>query len=205
VKLYDITGTLKNGMPVWPGDVPFEAVTTGCESQYRITRLVLSAHTGTHVDAPAHFIDGGDGADKLPLGILIGPARVLNISDAGCIDRAMLEALPLMGVERLLFSTRNAASGCEAPLASDDVYITAEAAHYLVGCGVKLVAIDYLSVDPAASSTYPAHHLLLEAGVVILEGVDLRAVPAGDYELLCLPLKIQGGDGAPARAVLREV
>jgi arylformamidase len=117
----------------------------------------------------------------------------------------MLEALPLMGVERLLFSTRNAASGCEAPLAGDDVYITAEAAHYLVECGVKLVAIDYLSVDPSASSTYPAHHILLEAGVVIVEGVDLRAVPPGDYELLCLPLKIQGSDGAPARAVLREV
>lgn len=204
-RLYDISLTIRPGMPVWPGDpeVVFEeSLSPGVA---RLTRLSLSAHTGSHVDAPAHFIPGGAGIDSIALDALLGPARLFQLPQAGAIDRCLLESLPLEGVSRLLLGTRNSVLYKDDKFSRDYVSLTADAAEYLVEKGIRLLALDYLSVDSFNAKSYPVHHALLKAGVAIVEGVDLSGVPAGDYELLCLPIKIKGGDGAPARVVLREV
>jgi arylformamidase len=201
---FDISRPIENGMIVWPGDMSVEVKTTKLLDNSRLTILRLSAHTGTHVDAPVHFFRDGIGIDKLDLDILIGPARVLQISEAGCINRHTLEEYSLQGETRLLLGTSNGKIS-NITFKKDYVSLTEDAAEFIVQCGVRLLAVDCLSVDCFDSTTYPVHHILLNAGVIIVEGVDLRGVPAGKYELLCLPLKIIDSDGAPARVVLREV
>jgi arylformamidase len=203
--IYDISRSIENGMLVWPGDTPVEVKTIDCENKYRFTTLRLSAHAGTHADAPAHFIKGGRGIDKLDLDVLMGPARVLQLTDSGCINRHILEKIPLEGETRLLLGTVNSRIYDTTTFRKDYVSLTEDAATYLVNCGIKLLALDSLSVDRFDTTTYPVHHILLNAGVVIVEGVDLKGVPAGKYELLCLPLNIKDADGAPVRVILREV
>lgn len=174
-----------------------------------VTLLGCSTHVGTHVDPPSHFIAGGLPLDQLPMDALIGQARVIDVGDAAVIDAGVIEACDLGGAQRVLFKTRN--SGFWPPAEGDSrfredfVCIAPDAACLLAERGLRLVGIDYLSVEKF-NFTEPATHLaLLGAGVVIVEGLALGAVPPGDYELFCLPIKIKNGDGAPARVVLREL
>lgn len=207
-KIYDISLTIYPGMPVWP-DNPQIALDTvksidrGGSSN--VSLLHIGTHTATHVDAPRHFIPGALGIDGIGPEVLLGPARLFQLPEAHYIDRNLLEGLDLKGVERLLFGTRNSALLKQRQFEQDYVFISEDAARYLVDMGIKLVGVDYLSLDQYQNKARPAHHILLGAGVVIVEGLDLTGVPTGDYELLCLPLKIKGGDGAPARVFLREI
>jgi arylformamidase len=203
----DVSVPLRDGMVVYEGDPParIERVAEIARGDMaNITHLDLGAHTGTHVDAPAHFLPGGAGADRLPLDVLIGPAVVADLTArAGDIDAAALGAVDLPdGTERLLLKTRNSALWARDAFVPEFAGLTDAAARELVARGVRLVGIDYLSIAPSGDPA-PTHRTLLGAGVVIVEGLDLRAVAPGRYELVCLPLRIAGADGAPARALLR--
>lgn len=172
-------------------------------SEYALSRISMGTHTGTHVDPPAHFIAGGLTVDQLPLEVLVGPAVVVDVPEVKSITAALLEGLGLpRSLERVLFKTRNGGLREQRGFQEGYVYLEESAARWLVERGVRLVGIDYLSVERYADTQFAAHRTLLEAGVIILEGIDLRQVPAGDYTLVCLPLKLQSGDGAPARAIL---
>ncbi|HTI05615.1 MAG TPA: cyclase family protein [Gemmatimonadales bacterium] len=205
VSLIDVTLPLAPGMPVWPDEpepvlTPLSSIANGDPAN--VSRLSLGTHTGTHVDAPRHFIEGAKGAESLALSALCGPARVVRIQDRRSIGITELAQLPLDGVTRLLFQTRNGSLWNEPGFQKDFVYLEPGAAEWLVSRGVRLVGIDYLSIEQFDSQNYPVHHTLLAAGVVILEGLDLRSVTPGDYDLWCLPLKLVGADGAPARVLL---
>jgi arylformamidase len=206
MKLFDISLPLRPGMIVYPGDSPLSLQRSheiACGDAYNLTRLQLSAHAGTHVDAPLHFIDGAAGVTELPLAALVGPAWVVDATGISAdIDAMTLAQLDVPdGSARLLFKTPNSRLWDRRDFTPDFFGITADAAAVLVARGVRLVGIDYLSLAPA-SDPAAAHVVLLEAGVVILEGIDLRAVEPGSYKLLCLPLLIEGCEGAPARALL---
>lgn len=197
--------------PTYPGDPGIEitawaAIERGDAAN--VSLLHFGAHTATHIDAPAHFIENGPAVSALPLEVLIGEALVVEIN-AGvmAIDAAHVAAHVPVGAERVLFKTRNSQfwAGRGREFREDFTYLTAAAARALVAAGVKLVGIDYLSVEQFNSTDFATHLTLLGRGVVIVEGLNLRDVPAGRYELICLPLKLEGGsgDGAPARAILR--
>jgi arylformamidase len=192
-------------MATWPGEpgpelTPIKQMSEGDAAD--VSRLSLGVHTGTHVDAPGHFIPGGAGVESLPLTILVGPARVVYIEDEGAIRVQALEDAALDGIGRVLFRTRNGEQWSDREFQQDFVHLDPDAALWLANHGTKLVGVDYLSVDAFTAEEPRAHLTLLGAGVVILEGLDLRAVPPGDYLLCCLPLKLAGADGAPARTVL---
>jgi arylformamidase len=208
MKLFDITRPISHAMPAYEGDPevsiePWLRITRGAPAN--VSRLIMGTHTGTHVDPPAHLREGAPGVDRLSLDVLIGPARVFNLAASGPIDAARLRGMDVTSHRRVLFKTRNSGGCPEETCPSDFAGLTEGAARLLVDSGVRLVGVDAMSVDPRESSSLPAHHVLLAAGVIILEGLSLCAVPPGDYELLCLPLNIQDGDGAPARVVLREM
>jgi len=205
-RIYDVTVPLSPEVPTYPGDPPFEirhTHRTADGEAYNATRISLGTHVGTHVDAPSHFLGGGATVDQLHLEILMGKARVAEVTARERIDRADLEALDLRDDIRVLLKTRMSGQMRKPLVQEDYVYLTVDAADYLVQAGMKLVGIDYLSVDRFGTMDYPSHHALLEAGVVVLEGLDLSAVEAGEYEMTCLPLRIQGAEGAPARVILR--
>ena len=207
-KVYDITLPLTPGMVNWPGNPPFKrelfkAVSRGDSSN--VSAINLSCHAGTHVDAPYHSFDSGMGIEGIPLSILIGPARIVELTSVGKVTGADLKSVNLGGVERLLLKTGNSALLKAAEFNPDFVYIEEDAAKYMVEKKIKLLGVDYFSVEKHGDKRKPAHHILLEHGVVIIEALDLSAVPAGDYELICLPLNIPGSDGAPARVVLRAL
>ncbi len=193
-------------MPVWPGDPPYrvERWATLQEGGANISRLELGSHTGTHVDAPAHLLPQGSTVDTLPWEALLGPAWVIAVTQGGPIRAMDLEALAWPAeCRRVLLKTRNAAqASARGVLCTDYIALAADAAAWLVARGVLLVGLDAPSVDPWEEGAGPAHRILLEAGVVIVEGLDLGQVLPGSYELICLPLRILGGDGAPARAIL---
>jgi arylformamidase len=170
--------------------------------------LNLGAHTGTHVDAPAHFIDGAAKVESLPLDALIGDALVIEVpEEIRAIDEKFVQQHYVAGTERVLFKTRNSAFWSEADpqFHTDFTYLDLPAAKWLVEQGIKLVGIDYLSIEKYASEKHETHLALLSHGVVILEGLNLTGIVAGKYELICLPLRLRSnkGDGAPARVVLR--
>lgn len=203
----DVSVPIREGMPTYPGDPPVHielASSIADGANANVSRLEMSSHTGTHVDAPAHFIPGGPGVDALPLDALIGPAYVVDArSLRGPIDAAALHRLGIPdGETRLIFRTRNSDLWERSAFSADFIGLDAAAAATLVGRGVRLVGIDYLSIAPEGAPE-PTHVELLAAGIVILEGLDLRSVPPGPYELVCLPLRVVGADGAPARAALR--
>jgi len=207
-KLYDISLTIYSGMLVWPGQPQVAMDTVKSIAQggsSNVSLLHVSTHAATHVDAPHHFIPGAPSIDSIGPEVLLGPARLFHLPEAHHIDRNLLEGLDLKGIERLLFGTLNSGLLKQRQFEQDYAFISEDAARYLVDMGIKLVGVDYLSVDQYQDKARPAHHTLLRAGVVIVEGLDLTGVPAGDYELLCLPLKIKDGDGAPARVFLREI
>jgi arylformamidase len=196
-------------MPVYEGDPGVEikawsALANGDSSNVSV--LHFGAHTGTHVDAPAHFIEGARRIDALSLETLIGPARVVDVPDEVVeIDPGFLDTCDLDGVERVLFHTRNSKFWDEG-FRKDFTHLSPEGAEKLVGMGVKLVGTDYLSIEKFHSGHHRTHLALLTKNVIIVEGLNLSNIGAGDYELICLPLKIAegAGDGSPARAVLRN-
>ncbi len=206
--IYDISVSISEAIPVWPGD-PFVAIRPALRMRdggvANVTRLDLGSHTGTHVDAPWHFEDGGLTVDRLDLEKLVGPARVLEVAGDGPIDARALERLPIAGARRVLFKTRNSSLWGVAGFRREFVGLAPDAAAALVARGVDLVGIDYLSIEPFGSTDFATHHTLLQASVVIVEGLDLSRVAAGDYELIVLPLKLSGLDGSPARAILRDL
>ena len=210
MKIYDVTVPIRSGVPVYEGDPAVEIKTARAMASgdgANVTSLCMGAHTATHVDAPNHFIEGTRRVHELDLEKLVGPARVVRIEDA--VTSIEPEHLGnLAGVERILFKTRNSAfwNTPETGFRKDFTYLSPAAARVLADAGIKLVGIDYLSVEKFGSDDFATHITLLEREIVIVEGLDLREVPAGDYELICLPLKIisETGDGAPARTVLRE-
>jgi arylformamidase len=210
MKIYDITVPIHSTMPVYEGDpgVKIEAWSAFAKGDSsNVSMLNFGAHTGTHVDAPAHFIEGARKIDALPLEILIGPARVIRVpDDLTEIAPEFLEGCDLSGIERLIFHTRNSGFWNEA-FRRDFTHLLPEAAQKLVDGGIKLVGTDYLSIEKFHSGDHKTHRTLLSNNVVIVEGLSLSEVPDGDYELICLPLKIAdgSGDGAPARAVLRTM
>jgi arylformamidase len=169
--------------------------------------LACSVHTGTHVDAPAHFIDNGATVEQLPMEVLIGKAIVIDIPDEHIITPEIIEAQKLpVETERLLFKTKNSALWANPAheFNPEFVALSAESARWIVSRGIKLVGIDYLSIQLFKDAAPLTHRILLEAGVIILEGLDLRAINPGTYQLICLPLKLAGSEGAPARAILIE-
>jgi arylformamidase len=204
-RIHDVTIPLAPGMTTYPGDPVFalEPVHRAGEGPYSLSRLTLSSHCGTHVDPPAHFAAGGTTVDLLPLEILIGKARVVEVQARERVDRIDLEKLDLRDDLRVLLKTRMSGQLLRA-YQPDHAYLSEDAAVYLVQAGLKLVGFDYLSIDRSGSTDYPAHRALLGAGVIVVEGLDLSEVEPGEYEMCCLPLRVAGGDGAPARVVLRS-
>lgn len=201
--IIDITRPLYAGMPVWPGD-PAVSFTPG-ETLPAVTRLSLSSHAGTHVDPPAHFIAGGRTVDDLPLDVLLGLAWVAHIPGRAAISATALEAAGIpAGVTRLLLRTGNSE---RSDTAFDPTFVALapNAAAWLIERGVRLIGVDGPSVEPFESPGEPVHRALLAAEVIVVEGLWLADAAPGPYELLCLPLRLAGGDGAPARAVLRHV
>jgi len=209
MKVHDISLTLRHRMPVFPGESrPLLEPTSHMErgDSYNVSRLTISTHTGTHIDAPRHFLADGASVEQIPVDVLVGPALVVEMAVEQEITAADLEASAVPpGTERLLFKTRNSRLLDDEDFRRDFVYLTLDAAHWLVERGVRLVAIDYLSVEKMDADPNIVHQTLLRAGVVIVEGVDLRQLAPGPYLLACLPLKLEGADGSPIRAVLVEM
>ena len=205
----DISVPLRNGMVNWPGDAPFErreALTLEGGGECNLSELSFTAHTGTHIDAPRHYLPGGPSIEAMPIEATVGRARVIAIRDSDLIRIAELEPHHLAKGDRVLFKTRNSERCWKSGhFETKYIYIPPETAKYLAGRGVQTVGIDYLSVGGLGPEGAETHRILLASGVWIIESLNLEHVEPGDYELLCLPLKIVGSDGAPARAVLRKL
>lgn len=210
MKIYDITVAISSETPIYKGDPgveihSFKSIAHGDSAN--VSQITLGVHTATHVDAPNHFIDGTKRVHELDPQRLVGPCRVIEVpTDVVAIEPQHLG--DITGANRILLKTRNSQfwSEPEKGFRTDFSYLTPDTAKLLVENGIVLVGIDYLSIEKSGSPGHPVHVTLLEKEVVILEGVDLRAVPAGEYEIFCAPLKYDGstGDGAPARTFLRE-
>ncbi len=213
MQIYDVSVPLSASTPTYPGDPGIEIkqwLSLAGGDSANVTVLHFGAHSGTHVDAPSHFIEGGSGVDSLPLSSLIGRAEVIEVpSDVKVIDEGFVADSCSASCERVLFKTRNSEFWNDVTRAfhPDYTYVNPAAARRLADNGIKLVGIDYLSIEQFQSDKFEAHHALLSKGVVVLEGLDLRKINAGTYELICLPIRIAEGtgDGAPARVILRTL
>lgn len=211
MKTYDISLSISPDLVVWPDD---PAIELGRRSKIEDgsvannTHLQMSVHSGTHIDAPYHFLESGKTVEDISLDLMIGRVYVLHVPDIKIITKEILEKSPIPPrTKRILFKTDNSKiweSGISAEFKEDYVSLDVEAAKYMIQRGVKLVGIDYLSIS-SFTDPVPTHKELLGAGIVILEGINLSAVSQGRYTLYCLPLKISGSDGAPARAILQGV
>jgi len=206
-RIYDVSVPVRDGGLVYPGNPEIhielqQAVARGAGAN--VSSISFGSHTGTHVDAPRHFFDGGESVDRIPLERMIGPALVLHVpDDVRAVGPGELEGVPLAGVERLLLRTRNSGYLTQDPaFHADYTYLAPEGADYLIAHGVRLVGVDYLSVEQFHSGHHRTHLTLLGAGVVIVEGLNLDGIGGGTYHFCCLPLRLVGCDGAPARAVL---
>ena len=213
MRIYDLSVPISAQTPTYPGDPGIDIrqwLSLEQGDPASVTAICFGAHTGTHVDAPAHFIRGGTRLDSLSLDILLGEVEVVEIPlDAIEITEGHVETTCRVGTKRVLFKTRNSHFWNErhGEFHTDYTFLSPLAAKRLVANGTQLVGIDYLSVEQFQSQTFETHQTLLSSGVVVIEGLDLREVGAGVYELICLPLKIAdgSGDGSPARAVLRTL
>ncbi len=210
MKVHDVSVTISEELPIWPGNPGLSMKLTNSLARgddANVTRLEMGVHTGTHIDAPFHFEPDGRSVDQLPMEVLVGPCRVFDMTEVGeSIGPSDLETIDFTCTSRVLFKTKNSewwARG-QRQFQKNFIHLHEEGARFLIECGVKLVGIDYLSVERFASPDHATHHILLRNQVVIIEGVDLSAVSAGEYELIALPLKLKGADGAPARVLLRE-
>jgi len=205
----DITVPLYTGVVRWPGDVPFELrrdVDMKAGAELNLSSFSMSAHTATHMDAPLHFLDGAPSLDDLPFETVIGPARVIELRDSALVTVKEIEPHSIQPGERILFKTANSSRVWhDQPFRQSFVAIPVETAHYLADRKPSLVGVDYLSVGEYEGDGAETHRVLLGAGVWLLEGLNLTHVEAGRYELVCLPLRIAGVEGAPARAVLRRL
>jgi arylformamidase len=207
MKLIDVTVPLDASVPTYPGNVPYtleplQRISRGDSSN--TSTLHMSAHSGTHVDAPYHFFDGRPGVDAMPLDLLLGRARVVEINTRTGIGAEQLSGLDLSDDVRVLFKTSNSRLWASPEFHTDYVGVTASGAEYLIEHGIKVVGVDYLSVEVFKTPGAPAHHTLLGGGAIVIEGLNLRDVEPGIYDMLCLPLRLVGADGAPARVVLRR-
>lgn len=205
-EIYDVTMPLKEGMLLYPGTPPFEwemyrKIENGDSSNN--SRFSMGCHVGTHVDAPAHYVTGGPGMESLSPQVLVGPCRVFHLPHKA-IDRATLQSLDFTGVTRAIFRTPSSDELDRPEFNTDFAHVTGDGADFLVEHGVQLVGVDYLSVDRYKAPGHPAHHKLLGAAVVVIEGLRLVDVEGGDYELICLPLLLEGSEAAPARVFLRS-
>jgi arylformamidase len=204
--IYDISVPLVNDGLVYPGNPPIsitpqQEVSKGASAN--VSLLSFGSHTGTHVDAPKHFFDDGLGVDALPLDVLMGPAVLICVDDdVMAVTADHLRLHELTKHSRILIKTRNSSFIRDKPFVNDYTYLAPDGAAYLVSLGVKLVGVDYLSVEQLHSGHHRTHRTLLEKGVIIVEGLDLSGPAMGPYELCVLPLRLAGLDGAPARAVL---
>lgn len=209
MKLYDLTLPLTPDLPLWPGDPPLQfsrPLDLANGDDCSLTHLSFGLHSGTHLDAPAHFIAGGAGVESLSLHTLIGPAWVAEAPTAVALTADLFASLNIPpGSQRLLVKTSNSArwAAGERQFYEDFVAVTADGARWLVDHGVRLIGVDYLSVATFADTAVP-HRILLQAGIIPVEGLNLHAVPPGPYQLVCLPLLIPGSDGAPCRVVLMQ-
>lgn len=208
MEILDITHPISAASIVWPGDGPPEQVFMSHTDEgdpNTVSRWSMSAHTGTHMDARMHFIPGGWSMESLDLARCVGPCRVVDLTEtSGDVGREDLEERQVAGTARLLLKTRNSEERFLERDGFDEGYvaISKEAAEYLVEIGVETIGVDYLSVEPFEDGDFNTHHALLGADVLILEGLNLAGVEPGEYLLVCLPLKLEGSDGSPARAVL---
>ena len=207
MKLIDVTVPLDAAVPTYPGNTPFSLEPikrlAGGDSS-NVSTLHLSAHAGTHVDAPRHFFDDAPGADALPLELLCGRARVVELTTRKSITPDDLSGYNLDEDVRLLIKTANSRLWGSPEFHHDFIGVTERAARYLVDRGVKVLGVDYLSVEPFKTPGAPTHRVLLGAGTIVIEGLNLRDVDPGVYDMWCLPLRIAGADGAPARVLLRR-
>ncbi len=207
MKIYDISLTLSAQTVHWLNSQPFELIERKRMAKgdpNNSSAMRTSVHAGTHVDAPFHFVPQGATIESLPLDVFMGPARVCALNVAGQITAADVGRLDLAGEVRVLFKTRNSELLHKPVYDPSFVPFSVDGARALVDLGVRLVGLDYLSAAPA-DQPVAVHRAFLDHGVVLLEGVDLSEVPPGRYELICPPIKIAGSDGAPCRAVLREL
>ena len=212
MKIHDVTLALRPDMTTWGGEpgptlTPYRRIAKGDTANVSV--LTLGDHTGTHVDPPVHFIEGAATDESLPVEALLGPCVVLEFGGSGNVSDEWLASQTLAaGSERILIKTRNSERWSDPthPYSRDIAAVSASAARWCVDHGVRLVGIDYLTIEPQGPEKegYPTHHTLLGNGVVIIEGLDLRGVRAGRYDLVCAPLKIAGGTGGPARVFLLE-
>jgi arylformamidase len=205
MRVIDISVPNGPGQHVYPGDPPprveqVKAIRRG--DVCNVSLLTMGSHTGTHVDAPYHFIDGGARLGEVALDRMVGEAVVVDLRGRAAVDAAALADAPLRAGDILLCLTDNSERWAAPAFRTDFTYLTLDAAGLLVERGVRAVGIDSLSIEEFGSSDFPVHHRLLGAGVFVIEGLDLRGVDAGRYTLVCLPLKFPDLDGAPARAVL---
>ncbi len=193
-------------MPPWPGDAPFSQETASSIEQgdsCNVSRLSIGSHFGTHMDAPYHFENDGIRLEQIPLDVLIGPTLVHQVDALDVITAAHLP--DLSNVERILFKTPNCRYIDDVEFHTDYISVGLDAAQALTEAEVKLVGLDYYSIEKYKAEGHPVHHQLCGKGVILLEGVDLRSIDPGMYELIVLPLKIEGCDGSPCRAVLRDI
>jgi len=205
MRIYDVTIPVRAGLAGWPGDTPYRfdlAWSKAAGAPVNVGRVSASIHTGTHVDAPFHFDDAGATADALGLDPFLGPARVVDVRGRPLIRRGDLDGFVLAGTPRLLLRTGGWEDHSRFP--ESIPVVDADVPDYLRDRGVILLGLDVPSVDHLDSKILPIHHALGSSGIAILEGLDLTAVPPGVYELIALPLKLVGADGAPVRAILRE-
>lgn len=206
-KWIDVSVPVYPGMVHWPGDPAVnnhrvQSIEDGASCN--VTKLDMGAHTGTHMDAPLHFLRDGDAMEQVPLEAVIGPCRVLAIKNPVAIPVEELKPYRLRAGERILFKTRNSSRSWKTnQFDTEFVHIPKATAQYLVDCGVRTVGVDYLSVGGYKKDGKDTHRILLGAKVWLIEGLNLAKIKPGRYDLICLPLKLVGSDGAPARAVLR--
>jgi arylformamidase len=207
MRIIDVSIPLDGRTPTYPGDPPFRKAPAKSRAQgdaAEVSRLTLGSHAGTHVDVPHHFIEGGADLSAVGLEAFVGPCRVVEATGRRRLEAADVEAAAPTSAERILFKTDNSALWGREGFARDYAYLSGEAAGALAASGVSLVGWDYLSVEEFGAAGAPAHEALLGAGVMILEGLNLSGVRAGEYFLAALPLALAGGDGSPVRAVLVE-
>ena len=207
MKLIDISVPIDASLATYPGNTPFaleaiKRIARGDSSN--VSTLRMSAHAGTHVDAPRHFFDDRPGAESLPLDLLCGRTRVIELTTRRVVTPEDLAGFDLREDMRLLLKTHNSRLWGSPVFHEDFIGVSEGAAHFLVDRGVKVLGVDYLSVEPFKAPGAPAHHVLLGAGTIVIEGLNLRDVEPGIYEMFCLPLPVVGADGAPARVVLRR-
>lgn len=203
----DVTQPVQPGMAHWPGDPSVEIDLVSDMSRgesCNVSRLVMGAHTGTHIDAPVHYLPGEAGAEAAPLSALMGRARVLQPDDRLSVRRAWLESQDVQQGERIFFKTRQSDDLAGQPFREDYVYLAADAAGYLAERGVLLVGIDTMSVGGFYHEMVETHRALLQGGCWIVENVDLSQIEPGDWDVICLPMKLVGCDGAPARVLMKR-